>query len=323
MRLTTVSQSRQTSSLASLALVVGLLGCSGGDPSSASPVPPSEGPPADPAAIRRAQGAWAEIQAKKDDLAHIEDALVRKCLAGKGFDTFPATPSVSGASSGPEISPTLPEARSKGFGLDPRLVAGPTPSTDASENSWASTSDDYKARLTLAQFGSQSDVITYDTGDQKVAIPASGCAGEVRRQLYGDLKTYVRLSWFAGNQVRQQEAAYLKKDAKLAASQNQWAACMGTKGYTVQAHLDAVSQAYLFYNDSSAPTPDLNAARHSETEIATADAECAEQTAYRSEQLRARGTASVEVLGRNAEATVAWRDLVLAALDRGKKALNA
>lgn len=302
---------------ATVVLLIGLSGCSDYQPS----------PDTEASAIR-AQMAWDSAQEQYKDLQDIENRLVRRCLTEKGFKTFPPEPPSSDKPRDRQrlVSPEPTDAARVGYGLDLRRQPSPQVGSDDSAY-YEGTTDEYKARLTRATYGPDEDVVSFITpdGGTKVNIPRSGCLGEVRTRLFGDLKDYLRLSFTANNLVGQNESAEVKDDPELVGAVGRWRECVEKAGYPgIQSPIEMRDKARRLYEGiDSADGRALDTAVTSEIKIATADATCNKSAGLNEVYAATRAKAASESLAKHEADLVAWNAMVRKALEKAQEMLKA
>ena len=219
-------------------------------------------------------------------LARRENTLVAECMAEAGFD-FESLPEDQPAGSD-AISAVIdstkdddPEYRAReGYGYSKvadtivEHLSGHSQSTDpaslANEQNFGRLPPTEQARWSAALFGKdQAEVAAYtnpETGEV-AAIPAAGCYAEVRRELFGELVTYLRVR-MAVDVLNREWTSAIEDDPTLSALEAEWADCMGTHGYaTFRTRADAQSHALDLYRDGS-----TNRAKIEERAVAHADA---------------------------------------------------
>lgn len=265
----------------------------------------------DAATVRSATAAWAEVQGTKGRLRDVERVLLTACMRRQGFAVFPPAPIAIPDPPNVAVSPTPEEARSRGYGLVPIRDAP----TQGGASAWDGAPDEYKARYAMAYNGSDAERVTYEFPGGGYQISAGGCYGDVRRLLFGDLRIYIKLDWLSSNQIYQETQSLISADQALRAAEVTWAECMKAAGYSLSIHSDAVHLAQG--KRSTGQSADVEFA------IAVADAQCASDSGYRREQLRATSAAESTVLGEHAPDIIAWRQLVSEAISKGTAAIKA
>lgn len=297
-----------------LMLTAVLSGCTTAEPASAD----------EERSARRAQSALDATQEVKAQVVDAELKLLRKCMVGKGFTVFPEDGAASPRSKDLEaVSPSLETAKRIGYGLDPRRTEIER-RTQTSSDSFDQLPDSKKAAHTLAMYGPDSDVVSYEFGEGKVSIPRSGCMGEVRKALYGDLKTYLRLQWTAQNTVNTDAAAELSKDSEVQDAAAKWAMCMKSAGYpSLKEPGDARKAAAKKYAGVSlAQTAQMDEALAEEIKLAAADATCAQSSRLNQTVTEARAHASAKVLAKHEGEIIEWTDLLKKALKSAQRLLG-
>lgn len=299
------------------ALLIGLSGCGEDDQPSSN---------AEASAVR-AQMAWNSAQQQTKELQDIENRLVRRCLTEQGFRIFPPEPPPSNKSGDRRqlVSPDPADAARIGYGLDPRRQIKQEGGTDGSDY-YNGTTDEYKARLTRAEYGPEEDTVSFITpdGGTKVSTPRSGCLGHVRTRLYGDVKEYLRLSFTANNLVGQNESAKVKDDVKLADTIGRWRKCVDEAGYPgTQSTAEMRDKARRLYEGiASTDNSALDAALASEIRIATADATCNKSVGLNESYATAQAKAASKSLAKHETDLVAWNAMVRKALAKAQEMLK-
>ncbi|MCP9957545.1 hypothetical protein [Streptomyces sudanensis] len=303
-----------TGSTLPVVLAVVLSGCTTAEPASAD----------EERSARRAQSALDATQEVKTQVVDAELKLLRKCMVDKGFTIFPEDGAASTRSKAPEtVSPSVETAKKIGYGLDPRRTETDR-KTQTSSDAFDRLPDSKKAAHTLAMYGPDSDVVSYEFGEGKVSIPRSGCMGEVRKALYGDLETYLRLQWTAQNTVNTDAAAELTKDSEVQGAATKWATCMKSSGYPgLKEPADARKAAAKDYvGIPPTQTTRLDAVLAKEVELATADATCAQSSRLNQTVTEARAHASAKVLAKHEGEIIEWTDLLKKALRNAQRLLG-
>ncbi|MDX6258608.1 MAG: hypothetical protein QOH84_296 [Kribbellaceae bacterium] len=306
---------RRGTALAALLLVVpaGLSACSDSDGGSGSP---------DSAA--RGLRALAAAGASQREVARIERQLTTRCMRSKGFQIAPPTPKPTGPPPAAKvsISPTSDEAARTGYGLDPGLVDHQD-GTKAPDSPWSRLPDAEKSRYTDAMMGPATELVEVEVDGASISMGTKGCLADVRRQLYGDLKTYLRLQEVATNQVRLSSRGEADLDPGLADTMRGWSACLAKSGYPdVPAPADARSMVAARYKRDGQTQAGLTRTRRWEKQVATADADCATSSGLRAAYEQARAAADSKVLTRYENDLVAWQELTATALQAARRALE-
>lgn len=284
-------------------------GCSGSGPEVA-------------ARAQEAAAALAQIQRTSEVIGAAEAVLVKKCVREKGY------PSSAEPQAEPDESdlgllppPTRAIAADVGYGVATRLLKAQTPDES---NQWQAASElDREAAYKIA-FGDPSKIITetFDDG-YTVNVGADGCYADVRRELYGDLARYTRMTWIASQSLNQAKAA-VAESSKWQDVVSAWRACVGAKG------LDAASsgaiRADLYEARGAAKVSSSDdrynqylQMRDNERTLATTDADCAEQTGSSDVWIEAVSTANAGDLVKNHDILVEWAEIVT---DRSPAALE-
>ncbi|MFC7963358.1 hypothetical protein [Streptomyces cinereoruber] len=310
----TTSKTKTIAVLAPVTLALALSGCSTQE----------EASPDERKSALRAQAALDASRENKQQVQDAELKLIRRCMVQKGFTVFPA----DGATSAPPSersygSPTLETARKIGYGLDPRRAAdGKTASTDS--DAFDALPNSRKAAHTLAMYGPDDEQVTYEFGSGKVSIGKTGCMADVRRELYGDLKTYLRLHWIITNTVNSDTGKSVAKDEGVKNALKSWSSCMDKAEHPgVEAPDDAREKASKDYeglgpNDEDA----LDKAQVREIDIAVDDATCAQSSKLNQSLSSARAGAAAKVLSEHESEIIAWRDLMGKAADNAQRLLR-
>jgi hypothetical protein len=234
-----------------------------------------------------AMSALADVERHKDAVADLEYRLVEKCVTREGYDLLPPRPVAI-----PDLSPDgklgIDQARDVGYGLRD-LLRGPRTDRppDAGSSSWQSATAHYRDKVTLAMFGPEDAGETYDFGGGSISMSSSGCYTEVRKQLYGDVQTYLKYNWIASNGLQAARAAEV--GGAIDELDRKWSSCMSERGLDVSTPDAAREQAAAAY-----ATQGVDAAFRSEREIAIRDAECRGSVGYDSTlaELQERGAAT-------------------------------
>ncbi|MFP3991684.1 hypothetical protein U9R90_30285 [Streptomyces sp. E11-3] len=282
---------------------------------------------ASPDERKSAQRAQAALDASRESRQQALDAelkLIRRCMVGKGFTVFPE----EGGASAPEPersfgSPTMETAKKIGYGLDPRRTENEE-GTQTSSDAFDQLPSSKKAAHTLAMYGPDDEQVTYEFGKGKVSIGKSGCMADVRKQLYGDLKTYLRLHWTVTNTVNSDTGNGIAKNPGVKKATKKWSACMADAGRSgIKSPDDAAKKASTGY-DGLAPTdePALDKAQDREIAIAVDDAKCAQDSQLNQSLTKARAEAAAKVLAEHESEIIAWRDLMSKASGNAQRLLQ-
>ncbi len=270
--------------------------------------------------------AWDSAQQQHEEVQDIEGRLVRSCLIKKGFEIFPEEiPRPKKSDNSQSSASTDPvEAARIGYGYDPRRL--PKLDVAVDNSAYEKTPDSYKGELTLAKYGPESETVSFTTPDGTIVdMPRTGCVGEVRMALYGDLKEFLRLSFTAENLVRLDASNDIQKNPKVLALVDPWRECVKNAGYPgIQFPRDMRDKAKDLYkgidlDDDKA----LDAAAASEIKIATAEATCTKSVGLNEAVAAARAEGSVKSLAKYEADMVAWNTMVLKALAKAQEMLKA
>ena len=258
------------------------------------------------------------------ELALAEHELVRRCMAARGFRYLVPVPPASseGSTSLLQLPPQLKvaEARVNGYGIALRRapsVPGDTPE-DAEQRYLESLSpqeqDQYQHALDGGHGARQVEVTL--PGGARVGASTEGCVGEARQKLYGSLQSYLTVLYLP--QVAQSEITAVEDDRALRNALEQYASCMSDQGYgEADTPAAARERAESYYADGETP-----AARRREIALATADAECQEQTQVYEALKEAVDRVAAEWLQENEGAVLAATEAQRAAVSRARNVLR-
>jgi len=305
---------RRRSLCVAAAVLLGLGGCSG-----------EESSPDTEAAAVRAQMAWDSAQQQYEEVQEIEGRLVRRCLTEQGFKIFPERrpPAKRPDNQERAVSTDPIEAARIGYGYDPRRK----PQQEVVDSSaYAQTPDSYKRKLTLAEYGPDSETVSFTAPDgTTIDMPRGGCLGTIRTSLYGDLKEYLRLSFTADNLVRIEASNDIEKNPKVLALVDPWRECVKNAGYPgIQHPRDMREKARDLYKGIAREDHKaLDAAAANEIKIATAEATCTKSVGLSEAVAAAKAQGSIKSLAKYEADMVAWNALVRKALVKAQELLKA
>jgi hypothetical protein len=263
-----------------------------------------------PAAI----AALADVERRKDAVSDLEYRLVEKCVRSHGYDVLPPRPVAI-----PDLSPDgrlgIDQARDVGYGLRDLLRTRNDSSFEAGATSWQAATDEYRNKVTVVMFGPEDTGETYDFGGGSISMSSSGCYTEVRKQLFGDLQTYLKYSWTASNGL--QAARGAEVGGAIEELDTQWRSCMSERGLNVSSPDAARERAAAVYSTQSG-----EAGFRSERDIAINDAECRRSVSYDETlaELRERGAA--RYLASHEADVIAYSALLDDAERKGQEALR-
>lgn len=267
--------------------------------------------------------AWDSAQQQYEEVQEIERRLVRRCLTKQGFETFPeeTLPAKNSDDDQRSLSDPVQAARA-GYGYDPRRKSQ---QEVVDTSAYARMPTSYKAKLTRAEFGPDSERVTFTTPDgTTVGVPRAGCVGEIRTSLYGDLKEYLRLSFTADNLVRIEGSDDIEKDPKVVALLDPWRECVKNAGYPgMQYPRDMRDKARDLYKGIAREDDKaLDAAVASEIKIATTEATCTKSVGLSEAVAAAKAAGSVKSLAKYETDMVAWNELARKALVKAQEMLK-
>jgi hypothetical protein len=282
------------------------------------------GGPDGQATTANAERALASIRGQRDELTRLETQLVYRCLDSKGFTVHPpVTPPADAAALTARtrlVAPSVQVAKTEGYGQDPqrrgRLNA---PEAATGQQEWDALPQQTRDAAGQALFGDDSKMINVEINGVTVATGSTGCYADVRKQLYGSLKEYLRLSEVAANQINALSADGGSQDPTWVTAKQKWSQCMATAGFAgLRESRDAQKRVASRYDTATHAQ-----ARRFEFDIATADATCAADLRLQTIYDEAYSRANKKVLGDNESELVAWSELVSQALHRARIALGA
>ena len=262
-----------------------------------------------------AVAALTDVERRKDLVSDLEYRLVELCVTRQGYAVLPPRP-VAIPDLSPDGSLSLDQASEMGYGI--RSVRGSSShpaQVGAGASSWAAETDAYRAEVTVAMFGGDDDGVTYDFGGGAISMSGSGCYTAVRRQLFGDLQTFLKYSWTASNGL--QAARTAEVGGEIAKLDSEWSACMLERGLHAVTPDDARELAAAGYE-----TQGSGDAFEAERDIAVDDAECRHAVGYDETlaELRDRGAASY--LASHESEVVAYSALLDDAERKGQQLLQ-
>ncbi|MGH8874070.1 MAG: hypothetical protein ACRDVM_02285 [Acidimicrobiia bacterium] len=219
-------------------------------------------------------------------LTNAESRSAEECIQAKGFPLDYPTRTVGQVFAGPEfwsraemwLFDDVTAARDGGYGFNEYLEEhsrwlGSSPMVDPSRTGTTlfdpgNLPPERRAEFDLAFFGGDRAIIEVMLPNgQTEAMYAGGCLGEARKAIWGDLAQYLRVQGARGAVVSTIWERALS-DRGVTAALRQWRSCMGDRGFefedppaTVQAALE-----------------EAQAGSGTELVIATADAECKQES---------------------------------------------
>ncbi|TKV56765.1 hypothetical protein FDO65_18095 [Nakamurella flava] len=275
------------------------------------------------ARAQEAAAALAQVQRTSEVIGSAEAVLVKKCVHEKGY------PSSAEPQAEPDETdlgllppPTRAIAEEVGYGVATRLLKAQTPDESSQ---WKAASDLDREAAYKAAFGDPSKIVTetFDDG-YTVNVGADGCYADVRRDLYGDLARYTRMTWIASQSLNQAKTA-VAESSKWQGVASEWRVCIEGKGLNaassgaIRANLYEARGAVAVSSSEDRFSQYLQM-RDNERELATADADCAEQAGAPGAWIEAVSTANAEDLAKNHDALVEWAATVT---DRSASALES
>lgn len=222
----------------------------------------------------------------------IEEVHVSRCMADAGFDfvvSNPAEPSLQERIVGvlePDRDGDTEYRATQGYGywteadLLQQLLSGHLVGDDnagkANQARIEELSSSERERWNSVLYGPAGLLEEYrdPSGAVRLSVPSAGCYAAARRQMWGDLQSYLRVKVTADD-LRQDYMLALEKDPDLAALEETWSVCMSERGYSLARRADAYTQALEGYRSGYS-----DQAKSSELAIAKADAECVVETSY-------------------------------------------
>jgi hypothetical protein len=247
-----------------------------------------------------------------------EQELIRQCMAEKGFvyaprpfrePPVPIDERAWWVSIDP-ITPSLPEARSRGYQETDNPFAryeGPGGDVPGPDDPPQAESDEFWTALNGGEGGRRAEI---DLGDgDMLAYRAEGCETSILDALYGDVANYVRAQHVVSN-LGQSVNVQIRNQESYQAATVDWRDCMSRLGYS------QYDEQYLAYVDGMAKSQSQNVS------IATADATCLEETDYRARFDEAERRARAEVIERQYGTLTAYLELTRSALDRSREFLG-
>jgi len=272
--------------------------------------PPESATPS-PAAV----AALADVERRKNAVSDLEYRLVERCVKAQGYDVLPPRPVAI-----PDLSPdgtlSIDQARDVGYGLRSLLVGtsdGGQVATGAT--SWDAATDVYRQKVTVAMFGRDDTGVTYDFGGGAISMSGSGCYTEVRKQLFGDLQTYLKYSWTASNGLQAARAAEV--GGEIESLDTEWSSCMSKRGLNASTPNGARELASAAYE-----TLGGDAAFESERDIAINDAECRRSVDYDTTLVELRDRGAATYLASHESEVIAYSALLDAAERKGQELLR-
>jgi len=272
---------------------------------------PTESAAPSPGAI----AALADVERRKDAVSELEYRLVERCVRGQEFDVLPPRPAAI-----PDLSPDgtlgIDQARDVGYGLRSLLASMSDDGQVATgATSWDAATDVYRDKVTVAMFGRDDTGVTYDFGGGAISMSSSGCYTEVRKQLFGDLQTYLKYSWIASNGL--QAARVAEVGSEIEKLDTEWSSCMSQRGLhtsTPDAAQELAAAAYA--------TKGSEAAFESERGIAINDAECRRSVDYDTTLAELRDRGAAKYLASQESEVIAYSALLDDAEKRGQELLR-
>jgi hypothetical protein len=252
-----------------------------------------------------------------------EEKLVARCMGNKGF-RYSATPIPTSE---------LREASTpRWYGNDDEVVArqqgyGVSSGRRATALGVADRAQDPNARLvqrlppadqqryTEALFGRVQDYqqVALPNG-KRMSVSVSGCVADARRQLYGDVREYLRLTHVVTN-LGAEVYRLVVADSRYLHALDAWRGCMRQRGYGYDSPGAAVEAIGALAGASAASRA---AARGTEVRVAVADARCAARSRLVAVANELDRKYDARVAHEQAGAILALQRLRAAALERAK-----
>jgi hypothetical protein len=249
-----------------------------------------------------------------------EEELVSRCMAARGFRYVAvAPPKDAEEPEAPYGNDDVEWARRYGFGklVAPRSVLAEFERTHPNRTIVERLTPDRRRAYGQALTGDlrRQVAITLPDGSQRTAT-VDGCVADVRRRLYGDLRSWLMRGYQAQN-IGQQVRARVIGDPRYTDAVARWRSCMQERGYryedpgTARRELGALLE----------KAPDPIRLRDREVAVAVADAECAARVGLVAAAVRLDLDLRAIVLAENEGVVVAYRDQQASALQRAKELL--
>lgn len=274
--------------------------------------------PVDPGAAESAVAALEAGQADSTVAGEITELVVKQCMMKKGYpDALTSHQAIADQSSETPLSPTVADAKNHGYGYTRSVFT-----SAAADQGVRETSEEYSTAL----FGADTDVVSVELpGGSVTSIPSTGCFAQGRSAVYGDLKTYLRLTTIETD-VRIAVRSPLDSDTAWQSATDHWKQCMRQRGFngydTPFDARDAVYQSYSKYYSGPANTAQLQQIRKSELQTSLADAQCAAQFDLKAVWKAGVARSSQQFLSSNAADILEWRTMVETAAKRGRELLE-
>ncbi|GAA1607433.1 hypothetical protein [Catellatospora bangladeshensis] len=298
--------------------------CGATPPAGTQPATPATGTSADTFAA--VEAALAEANQLEAQVRTAQVQLAVRCMTRQGFTVHPARPPVTtraDALAPPLLSPGLPDARTRGYGIG-ETVASAEPSPPADGFSRLARADQERYEQAWSR---TADGAPWRDGPDGRPLPA-GCLGEAYAVLHGAARHGPR------NPVTELSPA--AQDAyhehpRLTAALTAWSSCVEQHG---QPRFTDPAQAYRYAEHFHYPAGDsaedpvpaggpwpFAQARPREIALATADAECADRSGLRQVQPQVWREAVASAYVQLEPQFVAYRDALTRALGNARTAL--
>ncbi len=249
-------------------------------------------------------------------LHNAEQEYVRRCAAAAGFQFIPTPYEAVEGTAWPVFgSDDVETARVEGYQVQDMLMESPDPE-DGNRAILESLSAEQQEQWSLVVTGDPDDSIDVAVDGGVVGTPRTGCISEARQVLYGDLATYLELSFLSLNlSTRIRDA--VQTDPRFIAAEAGWSSCMRSKGWEVSTQTDALLVVFHAYD-----TQGSDDAHALELNIATDDATCARESRSVDEGQQAMARASQQMIGDLEGQLLAYQELRLDALDAARAILE-
>ena len=149
-----------------------------------------------------------------------------------------------------------------------------------------------------------------------------GCIGTTEAAIYGDLSQFMRLNFVVRSSIRNDVKARVEAASVFVEAVDDWQECMQQQGYDFDdpwGALDAVGDAYYGIPPYDTLTPEEVTAL--ETQIATADGRCAEETGLFDVAESELAQAVRDVTAEREGEILGYREMIATAVDNAKALL--
>lgn len=248
-------------------------------------------------------------------LFNAEQQLIQRCMKQAGFqyELAPTPKGLPDPFRGTRL--TASAASRDGYGL--RRTVERKPERDFVLDYAATLAPADAERYMKAYGGTDDQSVSVQAAGVGVSMNKNGCAGRARTAIYGDLGTWLKLSYVADN-VRGEASRNVETDPVYIDAQKAWSRCMASAGFPVQSRRKVQDKLIGRY---VAPGADRDAVFRSEVATAKADAICSSSTRFDQIMVDAQQRATSAAVTKYEGDLVAYKELNAASVGQAKLAL--